>query len=153
DHVSEGDRVLDAKGPSDVLALRVSRAGAVSGSVSDPAGTPVAGATIVLRQQGAATSAVRSVEDRPALASGRLRWVHPLAGSRQMPVIAPARFGASRPGNRAAECGLGHCGVDIGSKRGTIVHAAADGEVVAAYTEIRGEAGRFVAIDHAGGLR
>ena len=153
DHVSEGDRVLDAKGPSDELALRVARAGVVSGSVVDPAGAPVAGATIVLRQQSVATSAVRSVEDRPALASARLRWVHPLAGARQMPVIAPARFGAPRPGNRAAECGLGHCGVDIGSKRGTIVHAAADGEVVAAYTEIRGEAGRFVAIDHAGGLR
>ncbi len=153
DHVSEGDRVLDAKGPSDELALRVARAGAVSGSVVDPAGAPVAGATIVLRQQGTATSAVRSVEDHPALASARLRWVHPLAGPRQMPVIAPARFGAARPGTRAAECGLGHCGVDIGSKRGTIVHAAADGEVVAAYTEIRGEAGRFVAIDHAGGLR
>jgi len=153
DHVAEGDRVLDAKGPSDELALRVARAGLVSGSVVDPAGAPVAGATIVLRQQGVTTSAVRSVEDHPALASTRLRWVHPLAGPRQMPVIAPARFGASRPGNRAAECGLGHCGVDIGSKRGTIVHAAADGEVVAAYTEIRGEAGRFVAIDHAGGLR
>lgn len=153
DHVSEGDRVLDAKGPSDELALRVARAGVVGGSVVDPAGAPVAGATIVLRQQGVTTSAVRSLEDRPALASTRLRWVHPLAGPRQMPVIAPARFGASRPGTRAAECGLGHCGVDIGSKRGTIVHAAADGEVVAAYTEIRGEAGRFVAIDHAGGLR
>jgi len=153
DHVSDGDRVLDVKGPADELALRVARAGLTSGSVVDPAGAPVAGATIVLRQQGVTTSAVRSVEDRPALASTRLRWVHPLAGPRQMPVIGPARFGASRPGNRAAECGLGHCGVDIGSKRGTIVHAAADGEVVAAYTEIRGEAGRFVAIDHAGGLR
>jgi murein DD-endopeptidase MepM/ murein hydrolase activator NlpD len=153
DHVSEGDRVLDAKGPSDELALRVARAGVASGSVVDPAGAPVAGATIVLRQQGSATSAVRSIEDHPALASTRLRWVHPLAGPRQMPVIGPARFGAARPGNRATECGLGHCGVDIGSKRGTIVHAAADGEVVAAYTEIRGEAGRFVAIDHAGGLR
>ena len=153
DHVSDGDRVLDVKGPADELALRVARAGLTSGSVVDPAGAPVAGATIVLRQQGVTTSAVRSVEDRPALASTRLRWVHPLAGPRQMPVIGPARFGASRPGNRAAECGLGHCGVDIGSKQGTIVHAAADGEVVAAYTEIRGEAGRFVAIDHAGGLR
>ena len=153
DHVSEGERVLDAKGPTDELALRIARAGIVTGTVVDPAGGPVGAATIVLRQQGAGAPAVRSVEDRPALASARLRWVHPLAGPRQMPVIAPARFGAPRPGNRAAECGLGHCGIDIGSKRGTIVHAAADGEVVAAFTEIRGEAGRFVAIDHGGGLR
>jgi murein DD-endopeptidase MepM/ murein hydrolase activator NlpD len=153
DHVSDGDRILDAKGPSDELALRVSRAGIVTGSVVDPAGAPVAAATIVLRQQGAGAPAVRSVEDRPALASARLRWVHPLAGPRQMPVYASSRFGGPRPGHRAAECGLGHCGIDIGRKRGTIVHAAADGEVVAAFTEIRGEAGRYVAIDHGGGLR
>jgi hypothetical protein len=153
DHVADGERVLDAKGPSDELALRVARAGSVTGSVVDPAGEPVAGATIVLRQQGAGAPAVRPVHDRPAPAPMRLRWVHPLAGPRLMPVIAPARFGAQRPGHRAAECGLGHCGVDIGSKRGTIVHAAAGGEVVAAFTEIRGEAGRYVAIDHGGGLR
>jgi murein DD-endopeptidase MepM/ murein hydrolase activator NlpD len=153
DHVSEGDRVLDAKDPSEEIALRVARAGSVTGSVVDPAGEPVEGATIVLRQQGADTAAVRSVEDRPALASARLRWVHPLAGPRQMPVNASSRFAAPRPGHRPAECGLGHCGIDIGRTRGTIVHAIADGEVVSAYTEIRGEAGRYVAIDHGGGLR
>jgi hypothetical protein len=153
DHVLEGDRVLEARGAADELPLRVARAGVVIGTVVDPAGAPVEGATIVLRQQGGSAPAVRSLEDRPALASTRLRWVHPLAGVRTMPVIAPARFGATRPGHRAAECGLGHCGVDIGNKRGTIVHAAADGEIAAAFTEIRGEAGRFVAIDHGGGLR
>jgi murein DD-endopeptidase MepM/ murein hydrolase activator NlpD len=153
DHVTEGERVLDARGAADELALRVARAGIVTGTVVDPAGAPVAGATIVLRQQGAGVPAVRSVADRPAIASTRLRWVHPLAGPRTMPVISSARFGAHRPGHRAAECGLGHCGVDIGSKRGVIVHAVADGEVVGAYTEIRGEAGRYVAIEHAGGLR
>jgi murein DD-endopeptidase MepM/ murein hydrolase activator NlpD len=153
DHVLEGDRVLEARGAADELPLRVARAGVVIGTVVDPAGAPVEGATIVLRQQGGSAPAVRSLEDRPALASARLRWVHPLAGVRTMPVIAPARFGAARPGHRAAECGLGHCGVDIGNKRGTIVHAAADGEIAAAFTEIRGEAGRFVAIDHGGGLR
>jgi len=151
DHVPEGERVLDARGGTDELGLRVTRAGVVTGSVVDPAGAQVAGATIVLRQQSAGAPAVRPVAERPA--AGRLRWVHPLAGPRVLPVIAPARFGALRPGTRAAECGLGHCGVDIGNKRGTIVHAAGDGEIVAAFTEIRGEAGRFVAIEHGGGLR
>lgn len=154
DHVPDGERVLDARGAAGEVVLRVARAGVVAGTVVDPAGAPVSGATIVVRAQGAAaSSAARSFAERPATGPLRLRWVHPLAGPRLLPIIPAARFGATRPGHRAAECGLGHCGVDIGSKRGQIVHAAADGEVVAAFTEIRGEAGRYVAIDHGGGLR
>jgi hypothetical protein len=54
---------------------------------------------------------------------------------------------------RPVECGQGHCGVDIGSTRGTIIHAAADGEIVIAHLEASGEAGRAIAIDHGQGVR
>ncbi|MGE3545736.1 MAG: carboxypeptidase regulatory-like domain-containing protein, partial [Kofleriaceae bacterium] len=91
--------------------------------------------------------------DHDASATTRLRWIHPLAGKRALPAHDGVRFGGRRPGSRPTECGQGHCGVDLGWQRGAVVHAAADGEVAAAYTESRGEAGRYVAIDHGRGLR
>jgi hypothetical protein len=130
------------------IAVKVVRVGAVSGIVVDSQGTPVPHATIVLRDQSGATT------QRPlSLASTGLRWVHPLAEKRLQPVIEPARFSASRPGARPTECGRGHCGIDIGTVRGSIVHAAADGEVVSIFPEPRTEAGKVVAIHHGGGLK
>jgi hypothetical protein len=43
--------------------------------------------------------------------------------------------------------------MDIGSVRGAIVHAAADGEVASIFGESRTEAGKLVAIHHGGGLK
>ena len=143
------EQIVDASGAVDEVSLRLQRAGIASGTVVDQAGAPVANARIVLRQQGAAP---RAADDVRPVFNGRLRWVHPLAGHRIMPKIDAARFGAQRPGVRPAECGQGHCGIDIGNQRGTIIHAAGDGEIIGAWTEIRGEAGRMVAIDHGNGL-
>ena len=58
-----------------------------------------------------------------------LVWYHPLAGDRVMPENPSRRFGADRPGDRPAECGRGHCGVDLGEKRGPVVHAVRPGLV------------------------
>jgi murein DD-endopeptidase MepM/ murein hydrolase activator NlpD len=150
-YVQSGESIAEARGPREDATVRMMRAGAVSGTAIDSAGTPVANATIVLRQQGVQAALV---DDRPRVtASARLRWVHPLAGHRMLPGGEFLKFGATRSGVRPAECGGGHCGVDIGSARGTIIHAAADGEISLAFTEIRGEAGRYVAIDHGDGLR
>lgn len=143
-HVAE-DQLVRVAAPAVELAVRAVRAGSVRGVVVDAAGAPLANATIVLRDQA-------GVQRPLALAATGLRWVHPLAGTRQMPANASARFSAPRAGTRPSECGRGHCGIDIGSVRGTVVHAAADGEVAAIFAESRTEAGKLVAIHHGGGL-
>lgn len=146
-HVQAAEQILDASGPSSEVAVRMLRTGAVSGVVVDGNGAPVANATIVLRRQGAGLALEAQKLD------ARIRWVHPLAGRRVLPPGEHLRFGASRSGTRPVECGQGHCGVDIGSTRGTIIHAAADGEIVIAHLENTGEAGRAIAIEHGQGVR
>ncbi len=146
-HVQAGEQVLDASGPTSEVAVRMVRTGAVAGLVVDGNGAPVANATIILRRQGAGMSIEAAKLDT------RIRWVHPLAGRRVLPPGEHLRFGATRSGSRPIECGQGHCGVDIGSVRGTVIHAAGDGEIVIAHLENQGEAGRAVAIDHGQGVR
>lgn len=146
-YVQSGEQILDASGPSSEVAVRMLRTGAVSGQVVDGNGAPVANATIVLRRQGGGIATEGQRLD------ARIRWVHPLAGRRVLPPGEHLRFGATRSGVRPIECGQGHCGVDIGSTRGTIIHAAADGEVVIAHLEASGEAGRAIAIEHGQGVR
>jgi murein DD-endopeptidase MepM/ murein hydrolase activator NlpD len=138
-----------ADGPPAEVVVELRRAGSIAGTVVDETGAPVAGATIVLSLHGA-TAAPRATQ-APA-PSQALRWVHPLAGERQMPIRETRVFGAPRAAPKPAECGKGHCGVDLGTKKGEMVHAAADGTLVAVFTEIRPSAGRYVAILHAGGL-
>lgn len=150
-HVQTGEVVAESSAAREV-AVRIQRAGTVSGTVVDVNGAPVANATIVLRQQGVVAQPESPVAMAPTT-TARLRWVHPLAGTRLLPIFDITRFGAPRPGTRPAECGQGHCGVDLGTIRGTVIHAAADGTVSAIHAESRGEAGRLVAIDHGDGLR
>lgn len=146
-HVQAEEQILDASKPISEIAVRMQRTGAVTGIVVDGNGAPVANATIVLRRQGAGMAIEAQKLDT------RIRWVHPLAGRRVLPPGDHLRFGAARSGTRPVECGQGHCGVDIGSTRGTIIHAAADGEIVIAHLEASGEAGRAIAIDHGQGVR
>ncbi|MDQ3368649.1 MAG: carboxypeptidase regulatory-like domain-containing protein, partial [Myxococcota bacterium] len=149
-HVQLADQILEVTGRAAPLVIKLQRAGSVRGTVVDATGTPIAHAAIVLRDQaGAAATTQRSF----GLGPSRLRWVHPLAGTRLLPVRDSSRYGASRPGARPAECGRGHCGVDLGNQRGSTVHAMADGEVASIFPESRSEAGRLVAIAHGGGLK
>jgi murein DD-endopeptidase MepM/ murein hydrolase activator NlpD len=131
------------------------------GSLLAAAAAPVAD-PIAAAPRPAAAIAVREPEplvatSRPAAATAEpgppVGWIHPLAGVRQLPIRDARRFGAARPGVRPAECGGGHCGVDIGGVLGSPVHAAAGGRVAAVVHDPNRRAGRFVAIDHPGGLK
>jgi len=82
-------------------------------------------------------------------------WVHPVtASSEYMPTFPPRLFGAERQGVERAECGAGHCGVDLDGPRGRPIVAVAAGIVV--NTERRekgadGRSGRYVRIQHEDG--
>jgi murein DD-endopeptidase MepM/ murein hydrolase activator NlpD/protocatechuate 3,4-dioxygenase beta subunit len=147
-YVQMAEQTIAVTASPEPLVVRLQRTGTVSGTVVDARGTSIANATIVLRDP-AGTAAQRPVTLTPS----RLRWVHPLAGTRVIPENESSRFAASRPGSRPAECGRGHCGIDLVQPRGSIVHAVADGHVAALYPESRSEAGRYVVIQHGGGLR
>lgn len=83
----------------------------------------------------------------------QLPWVHPIAVERELPTKDDRRFGAERPGHRPAECGAGHCGVDLGRERGAIVHAALGGRIIRVKRDAGSLSGRYVAIEHPQGLR
>ena len=79
-------------------------------------------------------------------------WYHPLAGpERRLPRYATWRFGAARGRGRPPECGLGHCGVDLASPRGTPVHAVHDGVIQRVVRNETPGRGRFLVIAHRGG--
>lgn len=132
--------------PARAISVTMEPAGELAGTVVDRAGAPIAGATIVVRRQGA--KGLHPVE----WSAPGMRWVYPFASHRELPSNDAARFGAARYGTRLAECGAGHCGIDLVMPRGTTVHAVADGTVTVATSALSSEAGRFVAIDHGDGL-
>lgn len=76
-------------------------------------------------------------------------WVHPVSGA---PVVVPRKssrkFGAAREGERPAECGSGHCGVDLGGEVGTPIFAVAWGEVVRIERRADRRSGRYVKLRH-----
>jgi murein DD-endopeptidase MepM/ murein hydrolase activator NlpD len=84
-------------------------------------------------------------------------WVHPLPGpERRFPIRDTRRFHAAREGVRPDECGGGHCGVDLGGKKGELVMAVHDGVVERVQRDAeeggrRGNEGRFILINHKGG--
>jgi murein DD-endopeptidase MepM/ murein hydrolase activator NlpD len=90
-------------------------------------------------------------EDHPSLED----WVHPVMGSTE---LAPTRstrvFGAERGVARfRAECGRGHCGVDLDGPRGTPILAVAWGEVMRVRRTDDGHSGLYVLIRHPEGAQ
>jgi murein DD-endopeptidase MepM/ murein hydrolase activator NlpD len=79
-------------------------------------------------------------------------WAHPVTASAEyMPVDAPRLFGSERQGIERAECGAGHCGVDLDGPRGRPIVAVAAGTLVRVERSERGldgRSGRFVRIQH-----
>lgn len=76
-------------------------------------------------------------------------WVHPVAGIEQrVPTKHSRRFGAEREGERPAECGKGHCGVDLFDGRGTPVVAVAFGVVTLIRHDPNRRSGRYVRVQH-----
>ncbi len=79
-------------------------------------------------------------------------WIHPVTASAEyMPTFPPRLFGAHREGIERAECGAGHCGVDLDGPRGRPLVAVAPG--ILANVERRemgadGRSGRYVRIRH-----
>ncbi|HET6610534.1 MAG TPA: M23 family metallopeptidase [Kofleriaceae bacterium] len=81
-----------------------------------------------------------------------LTWYHPLAGQRLLPIRADRRFGAGRDGDRPTECGRGHCGVDLGGVRGSVVHAARPGIVARIVRDPNRSGGKYVRLEHPEGF-
>jgi murein DD-endopeptidase MepM/ murein hydrolase activator NlpD len=79
-------------------------------------------------------------------------WIHPVAGSPEhMPPLVTRHFGAQRIGIERAECGAGHCGVDLDGPRGNPLVAVADGVVVRVERSERGadgRSGRYIRLRH-----
>jgi len=79
-------------------------------------------------------------------------WTHPVTGSPElMPEQASRHFGAHRDGIERAECGEGHCGVDLDGPRGRPLVAVAAGTVVRVELSelgLDGRSGRYVRIEH-----
>jgi murein DD-endopeptidase MepM/ murein hydrolase activator NlpD len=79
-------------------------------------------------------------------------WIHPVTASAEyMPELHARLFGSERVGIERAECGAGHCGVDLDGPRGRPIVSVAAGIVV--NVERRemggdGRSGRYVRIRH-----
>jgi murein DD-endopeptidase MepM/ murein hydrolase activator NlpD len=159
-YVLEDEAVIDVDTREASVVLRMQRAGGATGIVVDESGQPIANATVLLREQHRGAMQAEDLAHPPTgvkpsfvIAPSGVRWIHPLASRRLMPVLSSARYGAGRSGPRPPECGRGHCGVDLGEEQGSTVHAAADGVVSALFPEPRTEAGRVVVIHHGRGLK
>lgn len=79
-------------------------------------------------------------------------WLHPVTGSAElMPAQVSRHFGAPRAGIERAECGEGHCGIDLDGPRGRPIVAVAAGTVVRVELSelgLDGRSGRYVRIEH-----
>jgi murein DD-endopeptidase MepM/ murein hydrolase activator NlpD len=82
-------------------------------------------------------------------------WIHPITDAAELFPNNPGRhFGAHRHGVERAECGEGHCGVDLDGPRGRALVAVADGILTTVERRELGAdgfSGRYVRIQHEGG--
>ena len=76
-------------------------------------------------------------------------WVFPVAASdEEFPLRGTRQFGAAREGVERAECGAGHCGVDLDGPRGTTIVAVAWGHVTRIERRSDRRSGKYVRIEH-----
>jgi murein DD-endopeptidase MepM/ murein hydrolase activator NlpD len=79
-------------------------------------------------------------------------WTHPVTATAElMPPQSGRHFGAPRVGIERAECGEGHCGIDLDGPRGRPIVAVAAGTVVRVELSelgLDGRSGRYVRIEH-----
>jgi hypothetical protein len=79
-------------------------------------------------------------------------WIHPVLSAHELsPPQECRQFGAERHGITRAECGAGHCGVDLDGPRGEQVLAVAGGTLVRIERHelgLDGRSGRYVRIQH-----
>ncbi len=82
-------------------------------------------------------------------------WIHPITSADELFPGNPGRhFGADRHGVERAECGGGHCGVDLDGPKGRALVAVASGTLITverAELGRDGRSGRFVRILHEDG--
>lgn len=82
-------------------------------------------------------------------------WLHPIAGADElMPTNSHRHFGAERNGIERADCGAGHCGIDLHGPRGRAIIAVASGTLVKVERRFDGGdgmSGRYVRIRHEDG--
>ena len=79
-------------------------------------------------------------------------WVHPVTSTAELlPERHSRLFGSERAGIERAECGDGHCGVDLDGPRGRPLVAVADGVLIRVERRelgADGRSGRYVRIQH-----
>jgi murein DD-endopeptidase MepM/ murein hydrolase activator NlpD len=82
-------------------------------------------------------------------------WIHPVTASDELMPEGMARwFGAARVGVERAECGEGHCGVDLDGPRGRPLVSVASGQIIRVERSENGadgRSGRYVRIQHEDG--
>jgi murein DD-endopeptidase MepM/ murein hydrolase activator NlpD len=145
--------VQAAKQPAaatNVFAVRAVESVAVPARKTAPDDAPPAAVALTAEQR----YPVPVVDGQPLseLYPSLIDWIHPVAdATEKMPPEPSRHFGAERAGVQRAECGAGHCGIDLDGPRGRAVVAVADGVVVRVERHelgLDGRSGRYVRIEH-----
>jgi murein DD-endopeptidase MepM/ murein hydrolase activator NlpD len=107
-----------------------------------------------IRTEVEAKYAVPSVDGAPLdqVFTSLSGWTHPVTSSEELvPEQGSRLFGSQRIGIERAECGSGHCGIDLDGPRGRPIVAVARGTVVRVERSelgLDGRSGRYVRIEH-----
>jgi hypothetical protein len=138
--------------PSITLDTEESDPGLSHESVTVHEDPPPAMARVEEPRKETVAPSIESLEERyPMLRD----WIHPVLAAREVyPPQESRHFGAERRGIMRAECGGGHCGVDLDGPRGQPVLAVAAGTLVRLERHelgLDGRSGRYVRIQHEDG--
>lgn len=137
-----------------VPAVTVSLGEAVSETMWMTAREVTPPAPIRLASELAAEHPIKEIDGRPLDEKfpSLQHWIHPVSASHELlPKLKARLFGVERKGVERAECGEGHCGIDLDGPRGRPLVAVADGTIVKIERRARGgdgKSGKFVKIRH-----